>query len=107
MNLNLRGQLTIVRNILLYAFLSSYSAVAAGPISALYLTAGDQARMFRVQGNTVSSLPEVHTGEYALAVRSTVRTLNVSGGGALGNEYTLAGAPLAATYANNFGSQMI
>src|SRR5689334_15089172 len=106
MKLGLRG--TAFINLFFFGSLCFGGMALAGPVSRLYLTAGDQQTWFIVQGNTVNQLPEVHAGEYALAVQNTVRTLNVTGGaGLLGNEYTLAGTPLGATYANNFGSEMI
>jgi DNA-binding beta-propeller fold protein YncE len=80
----------------------------AGPVSTLYITAGDQQELFLVQGSTVTQEPAVQAEEYALAVRDTVRTLGLGDFfGVVGNEYTLAGTPMAATYTNSFGSQML
>ena len=50
--------------------------MAAGPISALYLTAGDQQHIDVIQGNSViNQFNEVHSAEYPIAVNTTVRTL--------------------------------
>jgi hypothetical protein len=87
-------------------FVGSAASALAGPIGTLYLTAGDQGTWFMLQGNTLTQMPLVHDREYALAVQSTVRTLNAYQG-ELGNEYDLSGTPLATTYLNTAGAQMI
>ena len=105
--MNLRRNLRrSFQSVLIIVCLSSWGVAIAGPLSTLYLTAGDNQLWFTVQGNTVTQLPEVHQYEYALAVRNTVRTYS-GYPFSIGNEYTLAGAPLATTYANGFGSQML
>jgi hypothetical protein len=77
------------------------AATNAGPVSPYYLTAGDQGTNWVVQGSAVvNSFTQHHpedTGEYAIAVTDTIRTLG-TGNVALGripphpgSEYTLAG----------------
>lgn len=71
----------------------------AGTASELYLTAGDQMKLFVVQGsNVLRSWDEVNSEEYALAVLGTVRT-TVGATGFPGHEYTLDGTYTGVTYA--------
>lgn len=75
----------------------------AGPISAYYLTAGDNGNNFVVQGGAVVlSFPQQHPGnlgEYAIAVTSTVRTLgNGNDGTNFGSQYTLGGTYTGVDY---------
>jgi hypothetical protein len=64
----------------------------AGPVSELYLTAGQENTILVVQGsNVVRSWGVVHNNEYAIAVMGTVQT-TIGASGFLGSEYTLAGA---------------
>jgi hypothetical protein len=84
------------------------TASAAGPVSKLYLTAGDQQMIWVVQGTSVvNSWSEQHQFEYPLAVSSTIRTLGRFAG-EFGSEYTLAGAFTGTTYAFPFsGGQFL
>jgi hypothetical protein len=73
----------------------------AGPISQYYLTAGDAAMNWVVQGTgVVISWPQVGNLEYPIVVLSTVRTTSANGG-AQGGEYTLAGAPTGTMFTNS------
>jgi hypothetical protein len=85
----------------LVALLQTSAATNPGPVSPYYLTAGDQGTNWIVQGTSVlNSFPQHHpedTGEYAIAVTDTIRTLG-TGNVALGripphagSEYTLDG----------------
>src|SRR5437868_6055955 len=52
-----------------------------GPVSPLYLTAGDNGMNWIVQGTAVvGSWPAHHTDEYPVAVLNTVRTIGAAGG---------------------------
>jgi hypothetical protein len=71
--------------------------VGTGPVSPLYLTAGDQGMIWVVQGNAViNSWAAHHSAEYPIALLNTVRTLG-SGGGA-GSDYTLSGTYTGTDY---------
>src|SRR2546426_7492396 len=78
------------------------ASIAQGPISAYYLTAGDQGNNWIAQGTSASSFPQAHPGnlgEYGIAVDSTVRTLgNGNDGINLGAQYTLAGVYTGTDY---------
>lgn len=80
----------------------------AGPISLLYLTAGDQGTNWMIQGTSATSFDQQHPqdgGEYAIAVSGDVRTLGNGnqgfGGGSShpGAQYTLAGVYTGVDYA--------
>ena len=78
------------------------SAHAQGPVSKLYVTAGDQATNWILQGTTATSFAQQAPGtdEYAIAVNSTVRTLgNGNYDTGIGAEYTLAGVYTGTNYA--------
>ncbi len=84
------------RNIAAIAFalscLLAPIAAWAGPVSELYLTAGNQNTIFVVQGgNVVRSWGVVNNNEYAIAVMGTVQT-TIGASGFAGSEYTLDGA---------------
>jgi hypothetical protein len=75
----------------------------AGPVSPLYVTAGDQGNNWILQGNTASLFTQAHStngGEYAVAVSGTVKTLGNGNTGehGLGSQYTLAGASTGVDY---------
>src|SRR5438477_3834242 len=101
MNKNLRPLIVFVLTIV--ATLLAATADAAGPVSKLYLTAGDQQMIWVVQGTSVvNSWTAQHQFEYPLAVSNTIRTLGrVSG--EFGSEYTLAGAFTGTTYSFPLG----
>lgn len=68
-----------------------------GPVSKYYLVSGDQGRIDVVQGpNLINTWALVYGRESAVAVDSTIRTLDAHGD--LGGEYTLAGVPTGNTY---------
>ena len=80
----------------------SASVAVAGPLDALYLTAGDDSTIYVVQGSSVTTFGQEGFGdgegnEYAIAVGSTVRTLANGNTTTLpldygdGAEYTLGG----------------
>jgi hypothetical protein len=76
------------------------TANATGPVSKLYLTAGDQNTVWVVQGPSVVNSWTQHNApgeEYPLAVSNTVRTLGFESGFA-GSEYTLSGSFTGNTY---------
>jgi hypothetical protein len=74
----------------------SLAVIGNGPLSPLYLTAGDQNMIWVVQGNSVINSWSAHnTGEDALAILSTVRTLGES---APGSDYTLGGTYTGTDY---------
>src|ERR1051326_9422068 len=79
-------------------------AKAAGPVSKLYLTAGDQQMIWVVQGTSVvNSWTAQNQHEYPLEVSNTVRTLGRFSGEP-GSEYTLAGAFTGTSYPFPFGT---
>jgi len=79
------------------------TANATGPVSKLYLTAGDQQMIWVVQGTSVvNSWTAQHQFEYPLEVSNTIRTLGRFAG-EFGSEYTLAGAFTGTTYSFPFG----
>lgn len=88
--------------------LVSAGEAQAGPLSAYYLTAGDQGQNWVVQGaavvnNWAQANPQ-EFGEYAIAVTDAVRTLGNGGqgfGGSShpGSEYTLGGVYTGVDYA--------
>ena len=52
------------------AMVMAGGVAVAGPISALYLTAGDQQHIDVIQGNSViNQFNEVHSAEYPIAVQ--------------------------------------
>lgn len=90
-----------VRTSLALFFLGGASAVLAGPVSQYWLTAGDQSKIFVVQGNSIVqtiNTPTRPNFEYTIAVSDTVRTYSGGIGGWNGREYTLAGAPTGTQY---------
>src|SRR5437588_1931825 len=97
MNKNLRPLIVSVVTIVAI-LLAATGADAAGPVSKLYLTAGDQQMIWVVQGTSVvNSWTEHFQHEYALEVSNTIRTLGRNTG-EFGSEYTLAGAFTGNTY---------
>ena len=93
------------RNLLLASVVTAFSALfltstasAVGPVSKLYLTAGDQQMIWVVQGASVVNSWTAHfQHEYVLEVSNTIRTLGRFTG-ETGSEYTLAGAFTGTTY---------
>jgi len=78
--------------VLVFSSLVGPVATLAGPVSELYLTAGQENTIFVVQGgDVVRSWGVVHNNEYAIAVMGTVQT-TIGASGFPGSEYTLAGA---------------
>ncbi len=77
---------------------------AAGPMSKLFLTAGDQNTNWVVQGPLVVTSWTQHNGsEYPITVFNTVRTLGLASG-ISGAEYTLSGAFTGVTYPYPLGA---
>jgi hypothetical protein len=86
------------------AVLAAASAALAGPVTPYWLTAGDQSRIYVVQGNSL--VQTIVTGsvpdhEYPIAIDDTVRTFAGGGGNNFGREYALDGTPTGATYTNS------
>lgn len=79
------------------ASLCGASAALAGPVSALYLTSGDQNELEIVQGSSVTHFAATSTLQYPIAVLGTVRTAGAASS-YNGAEYTLAGVPTGITY---------
>jgi hypothetical protein len=65
-------------------------AIGQGPVSAYYLTAGDQSQMHRLIGTSVTSWTDGASIEYPVAVLGTVRTAGRNSS-EFGFEYSLAG----------------
>jgi hypothetical protein len=81
-------------------FFATNTALAVGPVSALYLTAGDNSTNWVVQGASVTNSWTQHNNtEYAIAILNTVRTLGVVGPG---SEYTLGGTYTGTNFAYPF-----
>jgi hypothetical protein len=81
------------------------AALAVGPVSKLYLTAGDENMNWVVQGASVTNSWTQHNiGEYAIAILNTVRTLGVFGPG---SEYTLSGTYTGTNFAYPFNNQAV
>jgi hypothetical protein len=84
-------------------FVSGGQALAAGPISPLYLTAGVQGSNWVIQGSSAIQYLQQHPdnfGEYPIAVGTTVRTLHcLQDSPGFGSEYTLNGAYTGVDYA--------
>jgi hypothetical protein len=77
----------------------------AGPISALYLSAGDQNTIWSVQGTTATLLAtDTRSFDYPIAVSGGRLRTYGSTSGHLGYEYTLSGTPTGTSYANTLGS---
>jgi hypothetical protein len=96
----------VLAPVLVFMFVS---ALAAGPISSLYLTDGRNGTIYVIQGSSVinswaQAHPENH-GEGPIAVLSTVRTAGAEDftTGASGSEYTLSGVYTGATYPGQSG----
>jgi hypothetical protein len=70
-------------------------AVAQGPVSAYYLTAGDQNTMHRLIGTSVTSWADGASNEYPIAVYAGSGTIRTAGRNSseFGREYTLTGTP--------------
>jgi hypothetical protein len=91
--------------LLVYIFIAFFTVFPAragkippGPMSKLFLTAGENNMNWVVQGSSVvNSWTQHNGGEYPLAVFNTVRTLGL-GSGFNGSEYTLNGAFTGVTY---------
>jgi hypothetical protein len=83
------------------------AATAAAQTSALYATSGSGTKpIYVIQNGVVTNQITQTTGNqaFALAVASDIRTVGYYGAtGTLGQEYTLAGVPIGAPYANNNG----
>jgi hypothetical protein len=83
------------------SFIAPNIALATGPVSALYLTAGDQSMNWVVQGASVTNSWTQHNStEYAIAILNTVRTL--AGADGPGSEYTLSGTYTGTNFAYPF-----
>lgn len=79
----------------------SVSAIA-GPISTYYLTAGDQSKIYVIQGNSLVNTINTTSGynhPYPIAIADTIRTFTYSGG-RYGTEYALDGTPTGNEYYN-------
>lgn len=88
-------EVTLIRNILVLAALTSFSLWGA-PV--MYMTDGDQSRAFVVDlstGTYLGSFPTFSLG-YPLAIGDTVRIADRDNG--TGYEYTLAGIPTGLSY---------
>jgi hypothetical protein len=81
------------------------SGATIGPVSKLYLSDGVTSG-YTIQGADVSQFSLNRSGEYAIAVGNTIRTVGLSNNG-LGSEYTLTGSPTGLEFTNTIpGTQL-
>ena len=98
-------------SVLCASMLAVASSALAEPVSTLYLTAGDQNQLFRASGQSLTTVVGAGSFEYAIAVRSDVRTLSAyparEQGSGQGVRYDLNLSRQGDTYLNTFGSQLL